>query len=144
MVPYKGDKLSTTTIITAQTSLTKAVPSSSSSLSSSTTSRPHLYQRKTAPDPSRLAPEDALTLSQIRLAARGVEEYHRPVTANGSSIANTGGLAARVTAATTTTSADARRKREKAVLEGSGVGGGSGSRRRRVWKKLLWVKQSCK
>ena len=136
MVPYKGDTLSTT-----QTSLTKTAPSSSSSSASTSasSSRPQLYHRKTAPDPSRLAPEDALTFSQIRLAARGVEEYHRPVTENGG-VATAAGLGARVTAATTAPP-DARRKREKAALDGNG---GGGSRRRRVWKKLLWVKQSCK
>lgn len=141
MVSNKDDNQSTTF-----SNLTKTTPSSLTP-SASTSSRPHLYHHKTAPDPSRLAPEDALIFSQIRRAARGIEDYHRPATENGGVAGTAGGFAARATTAGTTALPDARRKREKAGLEGGGVGvsgSGTGSRRKRVWKKLLWVKQSCK
>ena len=75
-----------------------------------TATRPHLRHRSTAPDPSRLAPEDALVFPY-----RAGEGASGPLR----------------------TASDVRRKRDK-VWDGSGI------KRRKVWKKLLWVKQSCK
>ena len=164
MVPYRDTTTSsstatatksstTTTTATSTTTVQQASAKTTTSLSSSSAAaaaeaaltRPHLSQRKTSPDPSRLAPEDALTFSQIRLAAQGHDGYRRSVTescggsgsggSSGGGATTGSGLAARL-------GSDTRRKRDKAGWEGSGGGAGS-VRRRRVWKKLLWVKQSC-
>ena len=141
-----GSAASTASRSTASTVLTGTVAAvegagTASSTAVATSARPPFYQRKTAPDPSRLAPEDALAFSQIRLAARGQDGVRVGAGVGGAAVmggdaaGGAGGLAARL-------GSESRRKRDGGVGGAGGVG--VGGRRRKVWKKLLWVKQSCK